>query len=149
ASKDFAADHPIDLVNLDFCGGMCYESEMEYPKQRLAFTNLFNVAAKKRSSFLFLITLMPRAKGKNSYKKYLSSIYTSLIETAQRTSKKPVFSAQAEASRKFHEGSNLSLFKACIPILLDDIGHAHNFDLKPVYTRLYTTMIHFAIQCSF
>ncbi len=148
ASKDFGTDYPIDLVNLDFCGGMCYESEMEYPKQRLAFTNLFSVAAKKRSSFLLLITLMPRDKGKDTYKKYLSSIYASLVESVQNPAK-AVFSAQAEASRKFHESSNLNLFKACIPILLDDIGHAHNFDVKPVYTRLYTMMIHFAIMCSF
>ena len=148
ASGDFAVDYPIDLVNLDFCGGMSYESEMEYPKQRLAFTNLFNVAAKNRSSFLLLITLMPRDKGKDSYKKYLSSIYDSLVDAAPRPSRQAL-SAQADASRRFHESGNLSLFKACIPVLLDDIAHAHNFNVKTVYVRLYTTMIHFAFRCFF
>jgi hypothetical protein len=148
ASKEFADEYPIDVINLDFCGGMCYESKMDYPKQRLAFTNLFNTAAKTKSSFLLLLTLMPRDRGKDTYKKYLSSIYTFLVESAPRISRS-AFTAQAEASRRFHESNNLSLFKACIPILLDDIGRAHNFDVKITYIRLYTTMIHLAIRCSF
>jgi hypothetical protein len=148
SSEEFAIDYPVDLINLDFCGGMSYESEMEYPKQRLAFTNLFNMAARSRSSFLLLITLMPRDKGKDSYKQYLSSIYASLVESTSRQSRQALL-AQADASRKFHESSNLTLFKACIPILLDDIAHAHNFNVKIIYIRLYTTMIHLAFQCSF
>lgn len=147
-SPSFGSDFPIDVVNLDFCGGLCYEVDMEYPKQRTAFSNLFSAAARLRSDFLLLMTLMPRDRGSDSYKRYLDSVFSSL-RNAVATSARSEFEAQIAASKKFHESGNLPLFKACLPILLEDIARGYNFSIRPAYVRFYTTMIHFAFECSF
>src|SRR5579884_99529 len=49
AAQEFASDFPIDLVNLDFCGGLCYGVDMEYPKQPTALANLFSKASQART----------------------------------------------------------------------------------------------------
>jgi hypothetical protein len=54
-----------------------------------------------------------------------------------------------DASFKYHSKNNLALFKACIPILLTEIGRSYNYSVKLEYCRLYTKMIHFAFSCNF
>lgn len=137
-----------DIINLDFCGGMVNEVAMEYPKQRVAFQRVFEVGSKQGEDFLLLLTLMPRDRGKSTYKKYLQDTIESIGKQTP-TSDRERFLKQVESSRKFHERNNFGLFKACLPLLLEEIGRSHNFSVKPVYIRLYTKMIHFAFECAF
>jgi hypothetical protein len=149
ASEAFTrlADVP-DVVNLDFCGGFVYNTDMCYPKQRTAFQRLFEVAGKAGEDFVLLLTLMPRDKGKETYKKYLGEVIRSL-EVNTVPGNMPKFSAALQASQNFHQQDNLRLFKACLPILVSDIGRSHNFNVKVAYVRLYTKMIHMAFECNF
>lgn len=149
ASSEFVQSKVFpDVINLDFCGGMVNEVTMEYPKQRAAFQHIFEVGSKQGEDFLLLMTLMPRDRGKTTYKKYLQDTIES-IGRYTPTSDRERLLKQVENSRKFHERSNFGLFKACLPLLLEEIGRSHNFSVRPVYIRLYTKMIHFAFECAF
>src|SRR5438067_1944811 len=55
---------------------------------------------------------------------------------------------QLEENREVHERSNLILFKACVPLLLEEIGRAHSCIVRTLCIRLYTKMIRFAFECS-
>ncbi len=149
ASADFAGLPSFpDVVNLDFCGGLLYVVSMSYPKQRLAFQKLFEGACRAGEDFILLLTLMPRDRGKETYKKYLDGLIGSLGNNSLQGNKAKI-QASLEANQRFHQKDNLRLFKACLPILLSDIGRSHNFIVKVCYIRLYTKMIHMAFECTF
>lgn len=137
-----------DLFNLDFCGGLINHVDMEYPVQRESFQSLFNRGQKCSADFLLLCTLLPRDKGKTTYKKYLGD-YVEALKTSSGSRYTKTLTDQLDVNLHFHERSNLSLFKACLPILLEDIGRSHNYKVTVAYTRLYTKMIHFAFECTF
>ena len=137
-----------DVINLDFCGGMMHQIAMEYPKQRDAFQRIFELGSQRVEDFILLVTLMPRDKGKATYKQYLGDHMKRLASSVPTVSKDRI-AKQVESNRKFHEKNNLHLFKACLPILLEDIGKSRNYRVKTSYVRLYTKMIHFAFECSF
>ncbi len=149
ASEAFAQLTAVpDIVNLDFCGGFLNEVDMSYPKQRTAFQKLFEVVSQAGEDFVLLLTLMPRDRGKETYKKYLEEVIRCL-EANTIPGNKARFSLSLQANQKFHQQDNLRLFKACLPILVSDIGRSHNFNVKIAYVRLYTKMIHIAFECSF
>lgn len=137
-----------DVFNLDFCGGLIYETRLEYPKQRSAFQNIFSCARNASHDFLLLLTLMPRDKGKEAYKSYLKDHMDAIVQSA-RLADQDTLVKKFDASFKFHGRNNLALFKACIPILLTEIGRSYNYSVKLEYCRLYTKMIHLAFSCSF
>jgi len=137
-----------DVLNLDFCGGLIYESKMDYPRQRDTFQSVFNAARRNSQDFLLLLTLMPRDKGRQTYKTYLSDHVDSIVQNA-RAPEREALRKKFESSLRFHERNNLALFKACLPILLTEIGRSFNFSVKLAYCRLYTKMIHFAFECTF
>jgi hypothetical protein len=149
ASEKFAKLSAVpDVVNLDFCGGFLYEVDMNYPKQRAAFQKLFESASKAGEDFILLLTLMPRDKGKETYKKYLEGLISSLANNTPRGNKAKLH-ASLDANLRFHRRANLRLFKACLPILISDIGRSHNFIVRASYIRLYTKLIHMAFECTF
>ena len=144
-SDTFAASSRMpDVVNLDFCGGLVTQVNLDYPKQRAAFQRMFHLAKDKGSHFLLFVTLLPRDLGKTTYKSFLSDCMTSL-----KSYFSPDMTPQITANQRFHERSNFTLFKACLPILLSDIGRNYNFNVKSCYIRLYTKMIHLAFRCEF
>jgi hypothetical protein len=147
ASTEFASLPSFpDVINLDFCGGLLYAVNMNYPRQRTAFQKLFERASSVGEDFILLLTLMPRDRGKETYKKYLDGLMESLGNNSGNNAK---IQASLEANHRFHKRDNLRLFKACLPILLSDIGRSHNFIVKVCYIRLYTKMIHMAFECTF
>src|SRR5262249_48071807 len=138
ASPEFANATPFpDVINLDFCGGLIYQVEMEYPKQRAAFQRLFEAASKAGEDFILLITLLPRDRGRQTYKRYLHDTMAT-IGKHHLGGHDAVIRRQIEANRKFHERNNLNLFKACVPLLLEEIGRSHNCIVRTSYIRLYT-----------
>lgn len=143
ASDEFAkmAVAP-DVVNLDFCGGLVY-SNMEYPVQRLAFQGLFSRQRQTGEDFLLLLTLMPRDKGRETYTSYLRGQVDALkaLGGLDRSS--------LEENFQFHCGSQFLLFKACLPILLAEIGRSYNFHVETRLMRKYTKMLHLAFRCRF
>lgn len=149
ASPEFTS-HKVtpDIVNLDFCGGMINNTNMDYPKQMSAFNNLFQKEANTANDFIMLMTLLPRDKGKTTYKSFLNDRIESLKASyIDATSNK--ISSILDSSKKFHEKNNLYLFKVCIPLLLYNIGRGHNYSVQLKYCRLYTKMIHFSFLCTF
>lgn len=149
ASKSFAELHTFpDVVNLDFCGGLLYTVNMSYLKQRLAFQKLFEAASGAGEDFILLLTLMPRDRGKETHKKYLEDMVDSLANNSLHANKAKLRTA-LDANRRFHLRENLRLFKACLPIMLSEIGRSHNFLVRVSYIRLYTKMIHIAFDCTF
>src|SRR5947208_161443 len=100
-----------DIINLDFCGGMLYETHMEYPKQRQAFQELFAAARDYREALLILITLMPRDRGSETYKQFLRHHLQQLIDGGYK-----MLRSSVESNLRFHERNNLYLFKSCLPI---------------------------------
>ena len=133
-----------DVINLDFCGGLVNAIDMHYPKQRAAFQKIFETAQATGESFVLMLTLMPRDKGKITYKKYLNDNTDSLGSAFDADSRKLV-----EANARFHERDNLTLFKACLPILLTEVGRSHNYVVKTTYIKFYTKMIHLVFGCTF
>lgn len=132
-----------DVVNLDFCGGLLYATDLEYPKQREAFQGLFERLQKTSEDFLLFLTLMPRDKGKETYKKYLKDQCESLKLV------KDVDPDALAANFEFHAQSNLLLFKACLPLLIHDIGRSYNYAVELRLLRRYTKMLHLAFSCVF
>ena len=145
ASRSFAACPRMpDVLNLDFCGGLIAQIDMNYPKQIDAFRGMFELAKNTGSHFLLLITLLPRDMGKDTYKSYLAEYIKSLKDIVNGN-----ITPQLDANQRFHERNNFTLFKACLPILLSDIGRSYNFRVRVRYIRRYTKMIHFAFRCDF
>lgn len=149
ASGDFRgrARFP-EVINLDFCGGMINKVDMHYPVQREAFQALFESGRRNKTDFLLIFTLLPRDRGKATYKKYLADYVQSLRSNVPAQQPKKL-SEQLDANLRFHSRTNLGLFKACLPLLIEDIGRSHNYRVSNVYTRLYTKMIHFVFECTF
>lgn len=145
-SEDFAACPRMpDVVNLDFCGGFMSQANLDYPKQKEAFQGMFELAKKKGSHFLLLITLLPRDRGKETYKSYLAEHINESLKVGFNAD----IATQLEANRRFHERNNFTLFKACLPILLSELGKTYHFRVSVRYIRLYTRMIHLAFRCNF
>ena len=148
ASDEFCSFDPFpQVVNLDFCGGFEY-SNLEYPKQKVALQNLFRCAREATSSFVLFLTLMPRDRGREKYKNFLSQ-QRALVEPAVVGSGRSDGVDLLDANVKFHEQSNLRLFKACLPLLIADIGRGEHYRVKQEYVRLYTKMVHLAFTCEF
>lgn len=137
-----------EVINLDFCGGMINKVDMNYPDQREAFQRLFEAGHRNRADFLLVLTLSPRERGKETYKKYLSN-YVQSLKGNISTSQPRKLAEQLEANLRFHVRTNLTLFKVCLPLLLEDIGRSHNYQVVGVYTRFYTKMIHLVFDCTF
>ena len=108
ASEDFAACSRMpDVLNLDFCGGLMPQVNSDYPKQRKAFQGMFELAKEKGSHFLIIITLLPRDRGKDTYKSYLAQYIESL-----KVGFNADIATQLDINRRFHERNNFTLFKA-------------------------------------
>ncbi len=109
---------------------------------------MFSKASTEAADFILIFSLMPRDRGKHTYRQFLRDqvqTFTASLSSSERRQA----AAQVEANLRFHERSNLTLFKACLPLLVADVGRSFNFQVSISYIRLYTKMIHLAFACNF
>lgn len=134
------------VINLDFCGGMHYTA-MDYPKQMSAFHELFKRLRTEGVEALIFFTLNPRDIGHEKYIDYLQERINIVKPILGSKDKK--ISSEMDESIKFHQRNNLLLFKACLPIMLYEVGASSNYEISLVYALRYRTMVHLALKCKF